>query len=179
MTLPHDAGPDASHHAVPTHRVEWWRSRSTWAAILRGYLPFVAFGHFAWEIAQLPLYTIWTAGTPREIAFAVAHCTAGDILIAIVSLALALIVTRSSEFLEWNLVAVGALTLALGLAYTVVSEHVNLALAYWAYTAAMPQLPFLEVGLAPFAQWIVIPLAAFAWLKRLQCGRLQRVARSA
>ena len=64
--------------------------------------------------------------------------------------------------------AVGAPAHAVGLAFTVASERVNLALGYWAYTAAMPRIPVLEVGLAPFAQWIVIPLAAFAWLKRLQ-----------
>lgn len=131
-------------------------------------MPFVTLGHVAWEVAQLPLYTIWTDGTPREIAFAVAHCTAGDILIAVIALALALIVTRSGDFLKWNLVAVGALTLALGLAFTVDSERVNLSLGYWAYTPAMPRLPFLQVGLGPLAQWIVIPLAALAWLKRIQ-----------
>lgn len=30
-----------------------------------------------WEIAQLPLYTIYEEGEPAAIAFAVAHCTAG------------------------------------------------------------------------------------------------------
>lgn len=163
----HDGRPTVTDRAlVPP--VAWWRSRPTWNTILGSYLPLVAFGHLAWEIAQLPLYTIWTDGTPREIAFAVAHCTAGDIVIAMVALAVALTATRSSQFLQWNLLFVGALTLAIGLAFTVVAERVNLALGHWAYTAAMPRIPVLRVGLTPFTQWIVIPLAAFAWLRHLQ-----------
>jgi hypothetical protein len=36
-----------------------------------------------WEAAHLPLYAIWTDGTIREKAFAVLHCTMGDVLIAL------------------------------------------------------------------------------------------------
>jgi len=30
-------------------------------------------GHVIWETAQLPLYTIWKTGTPREKVVAVLH----------------------------------------------------------------------------------------------------------
>ena len=39
-------------------------------------------GHLLWEIGHVPLYTIWTEGSWGEIAFAVLHCTGGDLLIA-------------------------------------------------------------------------------------------------
>jgi hypothetical protein len=45
--------------------------------------------HLVWEVAQLPLYTIWSTGTTLEILFAVIHCTAGDLLITACALALA------------------------------------------------------------------------------------------
>jgi hypothetical protein len=32
------------------------------------YIGLAAIGHFLWEAAQLPLYTLWSAGTPRAIA---------------------------------------------------------------------------------------------------------------
>ena len=39
--------------------------------MVRRYLAAVAFGNFAWELAQMPLYTLWRTGSPGEIAFAV------------------------------------------------------------------------------------------------------------
>ena len=47
--------------------------------------------NLVWEVTQLPLYTIFSWGTPREIVFALAHCTVGDVLIAISSFVLGLI----------------------------------------------------------------------------------------
>src|SRR5438128_1090479 len=70
--------------------------RPAWLAALRRFLLFVAVANLLWEFAQLPLYTIWNEGTPREIAFAALHCSGVDILIAAGSLLGALIVTGSS-----------------------------------------------------------------------------------
>ena len=150
--------------------VPWCHSAATWRAILFGYAPFVLAAHLAWEIAQLPLYTIWTEGTPGELAFAVFHCTAGDLMIALNALFLALIVARSGELAEWNLPLVGALTVAIGLGYTIASERLNVGLVRWTYADAMPVVPVLDVGLSPLAQWIAVPLAAFWLLGRLRRG---------
>jgi hypothetical protein len=62
-----------------------------WLGSLRGYLAATAGAGLVWEAAHLPLYTLWTSGTPAERAFAVLHCTAGDILIATSALVLALV----------------------------------------------------------------------------------------
>ncbi len=66
-------------------------SPSDWPRALRVYLGTIAVGGLAWEAAHLPLYTIWRTGTPGEKAFAVVHCTGGDLLIALTCLALALL----------------------------------------------------------------------------------------
>jgi hypothetical protein len=50
--------------------------------------------HLVWEMAQLPLYTIWWTGTRSEILFAVIHCTAGDLLITASALVLAALIAR-------------------------------------------------------------------------------------
>ena len=52
----------------------------------------IAVVDLAWESLHLPLYTLWRTGTPGEKVFAVMHCTVGDILIALSSLILALLV---------------------------------------------------------------------------------------
>ena len=42
--------------------------------IVRPVLLFAAF-NFAWEVLQLPFYTLLSTGTAGEIIFAVLHCT--------------------------------------------------------------------------------------------------------
>ncbi len=53
-----------------------------WIRALRRYLVASAGLHLVWEVAQLPLYTIWSTGTLKQQAFAVLHCTIGDVMIA-------------------------------------------------------------------------------------------------
>src|SRR3954470_2880595 len=96
-----------------------------WLAALRAYLLVSAAGHTAWEIAQLPLYTIWTAGSAREIAFALAHCTAGDLLIATACLVAALVLSGRPEWPGRDFGRVGVLAVGFGVAYTVFSEWLN------------------------------------------------------
>ncbi|MDB5414459.1 MAG: hypothetical protein JWR10_2794 [Rubritepida sp.] len=128
------------------------------AAPAARYLAAMLTLNLVWEIAQLPLYTLWTVGTQGEIAFAILHCTGGDAMIATVALAVALLVTRSWN---WPVQGWGRVTLAAtlaGLGYTVFSEWLNVDLRQsWTYTNAMPRLPPLGTGLAPFLQWLLLP----------------------
>jgi hypothetical protein len=135
-----------------------------WLTAARRYLVAVTVGNLVWEAAQMPLYTLWWTGTTREIARAVLHCTSGDIVIATVALTVALALVGSPAWPHRRAVAVIA-AVAIGSAgYTVYSEYVNtVTQRSWSYTAAMPRLPPLGTGLAPLAQWLIIPPAALLW----------------
>ena len=64
---------------------------------------------------------------------------------------------------------VAAVTIALGVSYTIFSEWLNIVVqAAWAYSDLMPIVPLfgLKVGLFPLLQWIVLPLLAFGWARR-------------
>lgn len=118
--------------------------------------------HLVWEVLQLPLYTIWYEGSPGEIAFAVMHCTGGDGLIAAGSLGSA-VALAGRRWPTADRRAVAALTIVFGMAYTVFSEWLNVSVrGSWAYAEAMPVLPWIGTGLAPLAQWLVVPLIAMA-----------------
>lgn len=135
--------------------------RDLWISAMCRFLVVTGMGHLLWEIFQMPLYTLWTEGTFREIAFAVAHCTGGDILIALASLTGALILAGDADWPAHRFCEVAALTLLLGIAYTVYSEWLNVSVRRsWAYAPSMPTLPPLGTGLAPVLQWIVIPSVA-------------------
>lgn len=134
-----------------------------WLSALRRFALASVLGHAAWETLQLPLYTIWFEGAPNEIAFAVIHCTGGDLLIASATLVLALLAFGRgwpANDTAYRNVAIAAIALAV--AYTVFSEWHNVNVRRsWAYSPWMPTLPPFRTGLSPLAQWFVVPLLAF------------------
>ena len=147
----------------------WFRSRAAWAFIALRFVPALAVLNTIWEIAQLPLYTLWEEGSLPSIAYAVLHCTLGDVAIGTLALVFALIATRARavETWRWRQVALFLVIPAVG--YTVFSEWMNtVARAGWEYSALMPvvRFPGLEIGLSPLLQWMVIPPLAL-WLAKV------------
>lgn len=122
------------------------------------YLALLLAANLAWEVAQLPLYTLWTEGSPGTIAWAVLHCTAGDGVIGATTLALAVVMARAWEWPSSGFARVAGLATLLGVAVTVALEWLNVEVrGSWAYAAAMPRLPPLGTGLSPVLQWLVLP----------------------
>ncbi len=141
-----------------------------WLLGLRVYLGVVFVGSLLWEVLHLPLYTIWTAGTLREQAFAAGHCTLGDIVIAACALMLALLLVAAPGWPRDRFWPVTILTVAFGFAYTVFSEWQNVVVrAAWTYSDLMPVVSVAgsKIGLSPLLQWIVVPGAAFAVMRRV------------
>ncbi|MBI2311754.1 MAG: hypothetical protein HYU77_04530 [Betaproteobacteria bacterium] len=156
---------------VAAARPAWHRSPEAWRFMLLRYLPFMALANLAWEIVQLPLYTIWTSASAREIAFAVVHCTAGDVLIAAGTLFLALMVTDARAPRTWPLARIAAITIVSAMAFTILSEWIATQVRQsWTYSELMPVVPVIGVGLSPLLQWIAIPAAAF-WREQRRRSR--------
>ena len=140
----------------------WYRDRRAWRFIGLRYLPWLAALSLLWELAQLPLYTIWRAPLPQR-AFAVAHCTVGDVLIGAAALLIAVLVTHATTIADWKRVCVVAIAIIVGMAYTLFSEWLNTSVrGSWEYSPLMPvvELGALRVGLSPLAQWIIVPTLA-------------------
>jgi hypothetical protein len=133
----------------------------SWIALSIGL---AALGHFFWEAAQLPLYTLWRTGTPHEIVFALIRCTGrrcsdhdsdtggsgcARAALSLASFRLAMVFTA----------------IVLGAGYTIFSEWLNVEIRRsWSYTAAMPVVPFLGTGLTPLLQWLIVPGLALAMI---------------
>jgi hypothetical protein len=135
-----------------------------------------ALGHFLWEAAQLPLYTLWRSGTPREIAFAIFHCTGGDVLITTATFTAAVALARRLRWPPFGRRMVFT-AIVLGTAYTIFSEWLNVEIRRsWSYTAGMPVVPFLGTGLTPLLQWLIVPGLALAIIGH-RYRRARRLAR--
>lgn len=134
-----------------------------WLPAIRRYLIASAIGNLAWEVAQLPLFTLWNAGTHREIAIAVAHCTAGDVLIATTTLVGALVFTGAASWPEPGFRPVAVITILAGMTYTAWSEYWNTTVTVaWQYADIMPLVPGLGIGVTPILQWLLIPAVALS-----------------
>jgi hypothetical protein len=139
-------------------------TRSNWPVTLRWYLGLSLAAHLAWEVLQLPLYTLWSTGTLRQQAFAVLHCTLGDVMIAGLALLLALSLVGRTEWPYAGTRRVYLASLVLGIGYTIYSEWLNVSVrGSWSYADLMPVIPILGTGLAPLLQWIIVPTAAL-WI---------------
>ena len=140
-----------------------------WLSALRSYLAMIAVANLAWEMAQMPLYTLWRTGTAGEKIFAVVHCTSGDLLIALASLTLGLVSAGDRAWPVRRFRAVAAATLIVGVTYTAFSEWLNIVVRKsWAYSDLMPVIDVfgVSVGVSPLLQWIAIPALAFWWCRR-------------
>jgi hypothetical protein len=143
-----------------------WLGQQGWIGAVRRYIIASALAHLAWEIVQLPLYTLWKTGTKGEQIFAVLHCTGGDILIAGSSLLTALAVVGHRAWPTDGFARVASMTMVIGLGYTIYSEWLNTAVRVsWTYSELMPVMPWIGTGLSPFAQWLVVPSLAL-WAAR-------------
>ena len=125
----------------------------------------------AWEVAQLPLYGLWSDPDRGRIAAYLAHCILGDVLIATVLFFVASIILRSFDWTMAQPWRGGALIIILGIAYTAFSEWYNVyVVKSWSYAPHMPLLG--GIGVAPLLQWLIVPaLMIFTirrWVKRAQ-----------
>lgn len=138
----------------------WYQDGRTWRFVLARYIPWLGALSLAWEIGHLPLYSLWGEADASYIAFAVGHCTVGDMLIGTAALLLALTLGREGPFATWRRGQIAAATALLGAGYTAFSEWMNVSLLRsWAYAPLMPtvDLGAFELGLSPLAQWLVVP----------------------
>ena len=152
----------------------WFQAVESWRLIAFGYLPWLAGLNLAWEAAHVRLYTLWTEREAPYIAFAVLHCTLGDVLIGGAALLVALIAGREGAPARWRWRRIAGITALVGAGYTIFSEWMNITwLRSWTYAESMPKLALagFELGLTPLAQWLVVPPVAL-----YLAGRLYRLS---
>jgi hypothetical protein len=112
--------------------------------------------NLAWEIAQVRLYTIWAEVDRWGVAWALLHCSVGDVMIALAVFALACVALRRVDWPVSRPWTGGAIAVAGAVAYTAWSEWYNVYRAgSWSYAAGMPLI--FGIGLSPLLQWLILP----------------------
>lgn len=121
--------------------------------------------HGLWEMAQLPLYTLWYEADALHMAANLFHCLIGDVLIAMGAYLITAAIFGDVDWPWHDVWRGGAVMIVLGLVYTGFSEWYNVyQLRAWSYAAAMPLV--MGIGLAPLMQWIVVPILMIIVIRR-------------
>ena len=147
------------------YRSRWGRLGSTLAAI---FIVAVLF-NYPWELAQSPLYVGMTHF--RTVAWHCFKASLGDGLLVLIIFVVGWVVLRQQAWFvapgKWGVLVMVGVGLVLGVTVEWGAVHV---LQRWVYTARMPRLPWLDVGLVPVAQMLVLPPLIFR-LVVVWCGR--------
>ena len=125
-----------------------------------------------WELAQLPLYTVWRDNGWGWILYSLAHCTAGDLLILLGCYELVALLTLNRHWVAGRIHPTDALFVLAGASYTVYSELANTGTGAWEYTEQMPIVPVLGIGATPVLQWLLIPPVLLWLMRRMDAQRL-------
>ena len=129
--------------------------------------------NLTWEIAQVRLYTIWAEADRLSVAWALFHCSLGDVLIAVAMFALAGMMFWRADWPATRPWAGGTIAVIGGVVFTAWSEWYNVYRAgSWSYTASMPLIA--GIGLFPLLQWLILPpilVIAYRTLEPVLLGR--------
>ena len=127
------------------------------------------FVNYLWEMAQAPLYE-----GMDDFSIVWWHCglaALGDGLLVLLIYAAGWAVLRRQDWFAHPGATGYAVMLLVGLVIGVSIEWLAVFIAnQWAYTARMPLVPLLNVGLAPVAQMLVLPALIFR-LVAIGCDR--------
>ncbi len=119
--------------------------------------------NFLWEISQAFLYAPHFVGIAGLITV---HLRAGlgDVLMVFIILALDTLILNRIFVGEKTAVKRYLVIMLIGFVLATLVEKYALATGRWSYASLMPIIPFLNVGLTPILQMIVIPsVIIIAW----------------
>lgn len=120
--------------------------------------------NLVWEVVQLPLYAMGRYSEWPALGYAVLHCTLGDAAMAFVAYLIAALVTGELRWPVHRPLTGLAVVLVAGELFTIWAEWYNVyVLRSWAYAAGMPTIR--GIGVAPLAQWLVLPVLALTILR--------------
>ena len=116
--------------------------------------------NFAWELSHCPLYKGCGYGF-AHVTFLALASLADAILAVLLYFGFAL-VYRNGRWAHPLTARRGFWLMVVGGTGAVVSEMAHLAAGNWAYTAGMPLIPGIGVGIAPVLQFTVLPVLIYS-----------------
>ena len=129
---------------------------------------FSALLNFPWELWQVPFYTNMPSRPHWEAIKVCMRATLGDALITLVCFWIVSLVYRSRMWIRDPHLREILILVSTGIAITALIEWLSTQVwDRWAYSDSMPMIPWVNVGLLPVLQWLIIP-PLVVWFVRRQ-----------
>jgi hypothetical protein len=116
--------------------------------------------NLAWELVQGPLYEGYTYNMPH-ITFCILASVADAVMVLLLYFGLALFL-KDALWVQNLTIARILLVMLIGGVGAILSEKRHLATGSWTYTASMPIIPIIDVGLCPALQFTVLPILIYS-----------------
>ena len=126
--------------------------------------------NFPWEVLQAPLFEGMATAPHSAVVGACLQATLGDAVIMLLAHASVAAVTWRRRWLLVPSRCEVAGFIVVGVAMTAVIEWLATRGHWaqtWAYSAEMPVIPGIEIGLSPLLQWVIVPPMALWFVRRL------------
>ena len=126
--------------------------------------------NFPWELWQAPLFEGMAATPHWEAVKVCSRASVGDVVIALIAYGAVALATRDRAWYASRKTPATLGFAACGMAITAVIERLavdGVWIQDWSYSALMPVVPGIGVGLSPLVQWLVLPPLVI-WLLRRQ-----------
>lgn len=126
--------------------------------------------NFPWEMWQAPLYAGMAEASHLTALVRCSVAAIGDAAILVAAFWIASASARSRFWFRRLRSRALVLFVGAGLAISLLIEWIATSTTLpgwsWRYSGAMPIIPLIGAGLAPLAQWIVIPLMTIWFVRR-------------
>lgn len=123
--------------------------------------------NFFWEMLQMPLFSYPADASLTRINLACIQASAGDAVMNVIAFWVVVFLQKDRKWYRHPSVRSLAYFLMPGVIMTIVFEALATGpLHRWAYASSMPTLPGLGTGLAPIAQWLLLPLLIIFIVRR-------------
>ena len=124
--------------------------------------------HFTWEFLQAPLFRSMQDVSHIDGIRICLQATLGDMVIALIAFWVASFLAGTRRWAAQPDRRSITAWLSTGVAITLAIEFYSTeVMVRWAYGSHMLRLPLIGTGIAPVAQWIVLPLLVLWYLRRL------------
>jgi hypothetical protein len=124
--------------------------------------------NYPWEMLQAPLFKGMGEGAHWEQVKVCTLAALADALISLLSFWMAAAVAKGRLWLLKPKPTPWFAYMGSGLGITIIGERLAIGpLERWQYSASMPIVPGLEVGISPLLQWLILPPLVL-WFARNQ-----------
>ena len=125
--------------------------------------------NFPWETLQAPLFVGMGEAPYSEAIRGCLRATLGDAVIMLLAYWIVSLAIRNRRWLLAPRAAYLIWFVALGVLITAVIEWLATRghwIGSWTYSAGMPVVPGIGIGLSPLLQWLVVPLLVVWFVRR-------------